>query len=129
MSGLAEEIRERLLETYGDTLTDESLGYLVRESNMGERWYSKYSDQWYERDWPLTVASGIVDIVDSYLGAEGGGENAYVVFSLTPTDGRDISYWRLHGYYSSWDGSSWDDDALTEVFPKATVEYVTQREL
>ncbi len=48
--------------------------------------------------------------VDSKPGAEGGGENIWLVFHAG-----DETLYRISGYYGSYDGEEWDLDSLEEV--------------
>lgn len=63
-----------------------------------------------EIDTPL----GPVSVEESDRGGEGHGEGIYVVFRLDGYDG-STQYFRVDGYYASWDGENWDDTDLFEV--------------
>jgi hypothetical protein len=58
-----------------------------------------------------TLASGPVYIVEDF-GGEGQGDDRYVVFSIADT------FFKVEGYYSSWDGQTWDNPAPFEVEPE-----------
>lgn len=56
------------------------------------------------------------------VGGEGEGENYYLVFEVRNPDGT-VQFFRVDGYYASYEGTSWDGAALREV--KAVVRPVT----
>jgi len=58
---------------------------------------------------------GTAVYVDAKSGAEGGGEDIWVVFKIGER------FFRLNGYYASYDGSNWGESGLDEVTPKEKV--------
>lgn len=50
--------------------------------------------------------------VDGKLGREGGGEDIWFVFSVGD------SFFRMEGFYSSYDGSDWSGSEPERVFPQ-----------
>lgn len=50
--------------------------------------------------------------VDGKLGREGGGEDIWFVFSVGD------SFFRMEGFYTSYDGSSWEGATPERVFPQ-----------
>lgn len=65
---------------------------------------------------------GTVEVLDSY-GGEGQGDELWVVFNVTNSEGSRT--WRKSGWYASYSGSDWDGD-LEEVVarPKVITEWV-----
>lgn len=58
---------------------------------------------------------GTFEHVDSY-GGEGEGESYWEVFKFTSEDGSEEGYFKLDGYYQSYDGGYYDE--LYQVYPK-----------
>jgi hypothetical protein len=48
-----------------------------------------------------------------------------VVLTVTDSNG-DVSYWRVDGYYDSWNGTEWEDD-LYEVRPREVTRVLYER--
>ena len=71
----------------------------------------------------VLLSSGSVEVVEDF-GGEGQGDKRYVVFSIDTEDGRH--FYKVEGYYASWDGTTWDDLTPFRVFPreKTITEYV-----
>ncbi len=63
----------------------------------------------------VELALGAATYVDGKLGREGGGEDIWFVFSL----GGDL--YRLSGWYSSYDGSNWEDSTPELVVPEEKI--------
>lgn len=57
------------------------------------------------------------------IGGEGQGDYAAVIFSIETDEGK--RYFRQSGYYSSYEGTDWDDGAFEEVEPyeKKSIDY------
>jgi len=70
---------------------------------------STYGNKLESIDFPNV---GTVKHVDSKVGAEGGGEDIWFVFSIN-----DDKLYRITGYYTSYDGSYWEGP-VTEVTPR-----------
>lgn len=70
-------------------------------------WRPKYPDGVIEG------YDGTVEVVEDF-GGEGEGDQCHVVFKFTPVDG-SAQYFRVDGYYQSYDGKSWEDSDLHEV--------------
>lgn len=76
---------------------------------------------WGEYQWGSTkpfVVDGIdgtIEVVDT-AGGEGQGDHAHIVFKVVTVDG-DEQYFKIDGYYSSYDGTDWDGSDLFEVRP------------
>jgi hypothetical protein len=58
----------------------------------------------------VELASGTAKTVDSY-GGEGKGDTYWVVFQVGD------KFYRVDGYYSSWEGTNWDSAEPYEVKP------------
>lgn len=81
--------------------------------------FSDFSEAWPEfRDYlgnkGFELASGTVKLSDEYVGV-GEGENLWVVFSVGD------QFFKVVGYYSSWDGEDWDGADVEEVEPHEVV--------
>lgn len=74
----------------------------------------KFWDYEAEADEPVP-GLGVVTVVEN-VGGEDQGSHAHLVFRVLPEDG-PVRYFRVNGYYSSYDGTEWDGD-LYEVFPR-----------
>ena len=55
---------------------------------------------------------GDATFVAGKLGEEGGGEDIWFVFSVGD------SFFRIEGFYNSYDGSSWEGSEIERVFPR-----------
>lgn len=64
---------------------------------------------------------GEATYVDSKLGEEGGGEDIWFVFKL------DEVFYMVNGYYTSFDGSNWEDSSVQVVVPKQKTITVYER--
>lgn len=101
---------ERLLENHFDD--GESWG----------EWHYKKGDEA-----ELVEGLGYVEVVDAVGNSEGEGEYTHVIFSVVsplPNNG-DVRYFKMQGYYMSYDGTTWDGP-FTEVTPveKTIIDYV-----
>lgn len=69
---------------------------------------------WYELTYSggeaFDTDAGVLQVVDTQGGHEGEGEHAHIVICATETD----QYFRIDGYYSSYEGTEWDGE-LREV--------------
>lgn len=68
-----------------------------------------------------TLASGAVYIAEDHGGGEGDGEERFVVMSIGD------QFFKVSGYYASWDGSNWDDATPVEVVPVEKTVIVFER--
>lgn len=80
---------------------DEDRDYYGREFNWGDF-------SWGARE-ALSTDVGVVRVVDQ-TGGEGQGDHAHIVFTTENTG----QYFRIDGYYSSYEGTDWDGE-LREV--------------
>lgn len=72
----------------------------------------------------VELAPGIeAKLVESF-GGEGKGEDCWFIFSIGE------QFFRINGYYSSWDGTDWTEGSLEEVFPRevTTINFLTKKE-
>jgi hypothetical protein len=107
--------------------TDNALDYLDEEELAelrGENDYSSPPDWiWHEYHWGhsdefvVPGIDGTVAVVESEGGGEGSGEHMHIVFRVSTTDGEEF-YFKIDGYYASFDGASWDGSELYEVTPR-----------
>jgi hypothetical protein len=65
----------------------------------------------YEWAHAPVLPSGPAFLVEDF-GGEGQGETRYVVFSVGE------QFFRVDGYYASWDGTTWEDPTPSEVIAK-----------
>lgn len=80
----------------------------------GENFYETL--EWLESVDSVETPVGTVFLDDdTERGGEGHGEEIYIIFRLQPNDGGEPQFFRIEGYYASWDGENWDDTDLTEV--------------
>ncbi|UDL16815.1 hypothetical protein SEA_ATUIN_149 [Arthrobacter phage Atuin] len=90
----------------------------LQDWNDAEHGYSQVGDALYDGlySWregevkSFEIASGTVTLVKNHGGGEGDGEERWIVIKV----GDQLFEYR--GYYSSWDGTEWDDK-LREVEP------------
>lgn len=68
------------------------------------------------------LASGKVNLEEDF-GGEGQGDQRYVVWSIGEGDAKQ--YFKVSGYYASWDGTTWDDLTPYEVepFERTVIEF------
>lgn len=67
-------------------------------------------DAWNSEPSSLALPSGQAKFFKRY-GGEGKGEEYWVIFSV------EDELFKVDGYYSSWDGSSWDEAEIYKVEP------------
>lgn len=63
----------------------------------------------------VETSLGLIEYVAAKDGAEGGGEDIWIVFKL------DGKLYRLDGYYASYDGSNWGEGDIKEVIAEQKV--------
>ncbi len=69
----------------------------------------------------LTNGDYKLTVVDAFTGREGGPEETWIVFYIN--DAQDVLY-RYQGYYSSYDGTSWEGPIeFVEARPVTRTEY------
>lgn len=74
--------------------------------------------------WEELVLPGYtVDEAEQY-GGEDKGSTYYVVYKVTDSDGASCLI-KADGYYSSWDGTTWESDCAYEVeaYEKTVTDY------
>lgn len=72
---------------------------------------SKEATEKYEWASTAVLPSGPAYLVENY-GGEGMGETRYIIFSVGE------QFFRVDGYYASWDGTTWEDPTPVEVIAK-----------
>jgi hypothetical protein len=77
---------------------------------VGEALYG--TKEWHTADYSVKL--------EDEFGGEGKGDEYYYVWSITTKDG--TQYFKVDAYYSSWNGTHWDDAELTEVEPVEVVK-------
>lgn len=100
--------------------TVEQIKQELQAWNEGQGDYYKVQNAIVEELWEWTdgggrtksfeIPSGTVTLVEDHGGGEGDGETRFIVIKV----GEQL--FQYNGYYSSWDGTEWDDD-LYEVEP------------
>lgn len=78
-----------------------------------EGWHSFWGEEVTELD---VEDFGHIEVVET-TGGEGQGDHAHIVFKLTDVDGNE-SFYKVDGYYSSYDGVDWDGSDLYSVTPR-----------
>lgn len=73
----------------------------------------------YEWANTATLPSGPAYVVEDFGGSEGDGEERYVVFQVGD------QFFKVEGYYASWDGTTWEDTTPFEVVgkPVTVIQY------
>lgn len=91
-------------------------------------------EDWSELSWgfdPFEIEGvGTVFHVEKVGGGPGSGEEMEFTVKLRPSqDWLPERYFTMEGYYSSYDGSNWDDEGFYESTPKEelVVKYVRKR--
>lgn len=59
-------------------------------------------------------------VVDQEGGYEGGGDHAEMVFAISGYN-KVLTYLRITGYYSSYNGTTWNDEVIV-VYPREVTE-------
>lgn len=103
------------------TLKQEIIDWFISDCEYKEDYVEEGEEVYFSSIWPCfneeIYGSGTVDLpsgtaktLEAY-GGEGKGEEYWVVFQVG-----DKTY-RVDGYYSSWEGTNWDDAEPYEVKP------------
>jgi len=58
---------------------------------------------------------------ESFGGYEGDGEDTWVIYCLINKKSDEKIYFKIHGWYNSWDGTEWNDE-ITIVQPKEVIK-------
>ena len=115
-------IEQEILGWFNEPLQEEDHETEISE-NVWYEFYETLSTEAHTKqfDWAKTpvLASGPAFVVEDF-GGEGQGETRYVVFSVGE------QFFRVDGYYASWDGTTWEDPTPHEVVAKevTSIEYV-----
>jgi len=57
---------------------------------------------------------------EDFGGYEGAGEKTWVVYSLKDNETDEVIYFKLNGWYDSWNGTEWENDFVI-VNPKEVI--------
>jgi len=106
----AERVVEKLLEYYNEDLSRLEDGHYYDED--GVTYFEEIADDLSEDLYGtgLEVDGLHLKLVEQ-VGGEGEGDEYFVVFTIEETG----QFFRFDGYYSSFDGTSWESTALREV--------------
>lgn len=105
--GLQKE-NDRLIATYGQGDRETTLDYIDWNAAQGLFSWGKYEDKAIKHN-------GIAVSLAEQHGGEGQGDEYWIVFNAV-SDGQE-QYFRIDGWYSSYNGSEFEDDDLFEVAP------------
>lgn len=106
-------IKQEILDWYNEPIEEGDVKE-TRISNVWEEFYYSLSTKanCEKYDYKTgTLESGPAYIEEDF-GGEGQGETRYVVFSV------DGQFFRVDGYYASWDGTNWESASPYEVEAK-----------
>jgi hypothetical protein len=126
----AKQIEKELIEWH-NAQTHE--GYYEDEFEKAEY----FEEVWGNSDWSIyehlywfghgekpviEIPSGKVSIKED-VGGPDEGSTRYVILSVND------QFFKVSGYYASWDGDNWDNADLEEVFPKevTVTKYVNKK--
>lgn len=108
---MAIDIKQEILDWYNENETGERTEYM---DEAWEDFYYALANKEYMAKHPnattATLASGPAYEVEDF-GGEGQGDTRYVVFSVGD------QFFRVDGYYASWDGTTWESPNPYEVEP------------
>jgi hypothetical protein len=105
------DISQEILDWYNVNETDETAEHVYE---AWEDFYEALSSKEHIAKYGYNTAvlpSGPAYVVEDF-GGEGQGETRYVVFQVGE------QFFRVDGYYASWDGTTWEDPTPYEVTPK-----------
>jgi len=116
-------------------LIEEIVPDLILESAMGYEWFSEdkraindiksfngdrfkeYIDNKFENN------KYILEKKDTFEGYEGAGEEMWVVYSLTSKVDNSIVYFKMNGWYNSWDSNEWEGIDIVEPKEVKKIEW------
>lgn len=114
-------ITQEILDWYNVNDVDEKATSITDEvwDEFYEALYTKESTEKHEWANTPVLPSGPAYVVEDF-GGEGMGEDRYVVFSVGD------QFFKVDGYYASWDGTTWEDPTPFEVAakPVTVIKYV-----
>lgn len=123
----AAEVQQAVIDTYVEQ--QKAKGYWDVDEDEDPTYFDTLlieSDFLYDLEKnALETTLGTVEMVEN-VGGPGEGETRYFVVSLTnSSDGEVNNYFRVDGYYASWDGDSWEGAEFYEVeaVPVQKIEY------
>lgn len=99
-----DEFEDLLLDWYESW---DAIGHGLRESSGGQ-----------------IIGGHRITTVEDH-GGEGQGDERFIVFRVENPDTGVVRYFQRSGYYSSYDGSNWEDGSFREVEPREVtrIEY------
>jgi hypothetical protein len=106
-----EQVTQEIIDWFNESDDVEKVETLDYEV-WGEFYETLSSKERVEKfDWATTpvLESGPAYLVEDIGGGEGEGDERWVVFSVGD------NLYRVSGYYSSWDGTTWEDTTPREV--------------
>jgi len=118
-----EEVTKAILDAQNREYLKDRLR--LREEYPDLEWAQRAYEEITSPDWDevgtLETSLGTVQEVEQVGGGEGDGEHTHVVLKTEATG----QFFRINGYYYSYDGTTWDDSRLFEVRPvtKTVVVY------
>jgi hypothetical protein len=112
-------------------LIKEIVPEMVIEKAKENRWFSPENEE-YIKDFDgdafqdafrgsFTDGKYTLACEEDFGGYEGAGETTWVVYSLKDNETKEVIYFRLNGYYDSWNGTEWEYDFVI-VNPKEVVK-------
>lgn len=107
-------ISKEILDWFNEPAEDESDKATHIDSEVWNEFYDSISSKAYIEKYgykTATLESGPAYVEEDF-GGEGQGETRYVVFSVGE------QFFRVDGYYASWDGTTWEDPTPEEVIAK-----------
>lgn len=106
----AERVVEKLLEYYNEDLSRLENGDYYDDD--GVSYFEEIADDLSEDLYGTGIeVDGLHLTLVEQFGGEGEGDEYFVVFTIQETG----QFFRFDGYYSSFDGTNWEDTALREV--------------
>lgn len=104
------DIEQEIIEWFNTNEVEEKAEYFDQAwDEFNDALITKDYEEKYGWNTPV-LPSGPAYKVDEY-GGEGQGDSLWVVFSVGD------KFYKMEGYYSSWDGGSWEDGKPYEVEP------------
>ena len=79
---------------------------------------SDWNPKHTEKDTVTLPNIGVATLVEGDFGTEGGGDSAWVVFSI------NNELFQINGYYSSYDGTTWDGPYVEAVKSKEITKII-----
>jgi hypothetical protein len=103
---------------------------IIIEDNKDNKWFSD-EDRDYIKSFDGDVFQEyankiinddyIIEEEDNFGGYEGAGDITYVVYSLTNLETNEKIYFKISGWYDSWNGTEWINEPVI-VGPKEVIK-------